>query len=95
MKSLPLALLLASVATASPGFARNQPDHQTKQSVAQLHRALAVVAAAVVPPGQSTRPVDPDQGDDHASPTAILHVCSKSTPAAQRSAICPTGISPD
>ena len=95
MKSFSLVLLLASVATTSSGFAKVQPKSLAKQDVAQLDRALTVVAATVVPPGQSARPVDPDQGDDHASPTAILHVCSKTTPAAQRSAICPTGVSPD
>jgi hypothetical protein len=48
----------------------------------------------VVPPGQSKRPVDPDQGDDHASIIAIDHVCTSNRPAARRSAICPVPVSP-
>ena len=42
---------------------------------------------------QANRKVDPDQGDDHASARAIAVVCSKDTPAARRSAICPTPVS--
>ncbi|MFL6756838.1 MAG: hypothetical protein ACJ8EG_04605 [Sphingomicrobium sp.] len=58
-------------------------------ATAQNRQGLAI------PPGQTTRPVDPDQGDDHASPRAIAVVCSKNTPAARRSAICPVPISPN
>jgi len=48
----------------------------------------------VAPPGQSSRPVDPDQGDDNASIVAIDRVCNHDNPSATRSAICPTPISP-
>lgn len=34
------------------------------------------------------RDIDPDQGDDNASDRAIDEVCTKDTPAADRSAIC-------
>ena len=40
------------------------------------------------PPGQDRRPNDPDMGDDNAAREAILTVCTKDTPAADRSAIC-------
>ena len=40
------------------------------------------------PPGQDGRPDDPDMGDDNAAREAILTVCTKDTPAAERSAIC-------
>jgi hypothetical protein len=47
------------------------------------------------PPGPANKKVDPDQGDHHASANAIAIVCSKDTPAAENSAICPTPVSPD
>lgn len=73
------AIAIASVAGGTAALAK-------PSGVGQLNQALAAVAASAV---------DKDQGDDHASPVAILKVCSKDTPAAQRSAICPTGVSPD
>jgi hypothetical protein len=93
MRSIGL-FLVSTTAAASIASAQNKPAQPVRSS-AQLQRALGAVAASV----QSTMPpaktVDNDQGDDHASPTAILKVCSKDTPAARRSAICPVGLSPD
>jgi hypothetical protein len=86
MRALSIATLLVSA------FATGTAGAAAPQATDQLRSALA---AMVAPPGQSSRPADPDQGDDHASATAIAVVCSKDTPAAQRSAICPTPISPD
>lgn len=79
MRAVVAGILIASVAGGTAALAK-------PSGVGQLNQALAVVAASAV---------DRDQGDDHASPVAILKVCSKDNPAAQRSAICPIGISPD
>lgn len=38
---------------------------------------------------------DSSQGAEHASENAILKVCTKDTPAAQRAAICKNFVSPD
>ncbi len=81
MKALAVTILVASIAGGTTALAKAQPS-----GVAQLNQALAAVAASAV---------DHDQGDDHASPTAILKVCGKDTPAAERSAICPVGVSPE
>lgn len=90
MRALAVSILIASLASGTAALAKN-PD-----SVAQLNQALAAVAAtAAQSSGPPARTEDHDQGDDHASPTAILKVCSKDTPAARRSAICPVGVSPD
>jgi hypothetical protein len=70
----------------------------TQQPPVVLIQALnAMVADQNSPPIQSAQPKPPDhdQGDDNASPRAISVVCSKDTPAAQRSAICPQPISPN
>jgi len=74
----------AAIAAGPPSAS---PSHATDGLRAALHSMVA-------PPGQSKRPVDPDQGDDHASIIAIERVCTKNTPAARRSAICPVPVSP-
>lgn len=85
-------LLVSTVALGTSALAK--PAGQA-QPVQHLNRALAAVAAAASPPGLANPKVDRDQGDDHANAGAILRVCSTTTPAAHRSAICPVGISPD
>jgi hypothetical protein len=86
-------LLISSIAIATPTFASGPPS--TAPAVSGLRTALAaMMEAAAAPPGQSTRPDDPDQGDDNAALRAIQVVCSHDNPSATRSAICPTPISP-
>lgn len=80
MKVLAVGILAASLASGA-ALAAGPPS-----GIAQLNQALAAVAATTV---------DHDQGDDHANPNAILKVCNKDTPAAQRAAICPVGVSPE
>lgn len=88
-----LAVLLLVAATAVQ--AKDQkPASTPKNGTVELKKGLDAMVAAASPPGQANRPVDPDQGDDNASDRAIQVVCSKDTPAAQRSVICPTPISP-
>ncbi len=84
-------LLISSVALGTTSVAAAPPPAAPPSPTEALRSALH---SMVTPPGQSKRPVDPDQGDDHASIVAIDHVCTKHTPAAQRSAICPTPVSP-
>lgn len=96
MKALPagLALLVLVAGTSVQAKDQNQASNSPKNATAELKKGLDAMIAAASPPGQANRPVDPDQGDDNASARAIQVVCSKDTPAAQRSAICPTPISP-
>ena len=99
MKGLGLSAVVASLVIVPAALAKN-PENKSDQGIGQLKRALAAVATAAYPqgpksPDQFNPKVDRDQGDDHANPGAILRVCSKQTPAAQRAAICPVGISPD
>jgi hypothetical protein len=89
MKALAVSILVASIASGPTALAKDA------KGVAHLNQALAAVAATAQSQSPPPKTVDKDQGDDHASPTAILKVCSKNTPAAQRSAICPTGVSPN
>ena len=88
------ATALLTFATAIPAAAK--PAKADEQNTVILRQALKAVMAPVTnSPAQSNRPQDPDQGDDNASDQAILIVCSKNTPAAQRSAICPEPNSPN
>ena len=74
--------------SASARPAATPAPNSAAQGIAILQAGLnAVIQGAAKMTG---RPVDPDQGDDHASIIAVQRVCSKSTPAAQRSAICET-----
>jgi hypothetical protein len=65
------------------------------QSAALRHALEAIAPSRHAQSGPSARPADRDQGDDHAAPRAIQMVCGKDRPAANRSAICPTPVSPD
>jgi hypothetical protein len=85
------ALLTSSIALGTAAVAGAPPSSTPPTAAKALRTALH---ALMTPPGQSKRPVDPDQGDDHASLVAITHVCSHDNPSASRSAICPTPISP-
>ena len=87
-------LLISTIAIGTAASAAGRPAAPPGKSSADLRTALAAMMNAT-PPGQEKRKVDPDQGDDHASLRAIEVVCSKDTPAATRSAICPTPVSPE
>lgn len=89
--SLAVMLLVASTVVQAKD---QKPANSTGHGAAALKKGLDAMIAVASRPGQSNRPVDPDRGDDNASGRAIQVVCSKSTPAAQRSAICPKPISP-
>ena len=96
MKILTAAFVLAAAtASAAPGIARDPPRPGSAEAADDLRVALdAMVDTQAVPPGHAGQKVDRDQGDDHASDRAIAVVCSKNNPAAERSAICPTPVSP-
>ena len=91
MRILIIAVAALALATGSTaGLAKES------QGADGLLKALKSMNSGSAPPGQSKRPVDPDQGDDNAALRAIAEVCTKDTPAAERSAICPgEPISPD
>jgi hypothetical protein len=78
-------IALAFVASAA-GATGNPGSEQVL--IDGLHAVAAAVATAA---GQ---PIDPDEGDDHASDRAIFIVCNHDNPSAERSAICPTPNSP-
>lgn len=80
-------LLISSIATAAPVVAKGPPQDPSPAVNSSLHRALDLMV-------QSTQSADRDQGDEHASARAIQVVCSKGTPAASHSAICPP-VSPE
>jgi hypothetical protein len=100
MKVLHTAIrLIAPVALGTVAIAK-PAERPSKESNALLKSALGSIASTATAQGPKSPEdfnpkVDNDQGDDNANPGAILKVCSKSTPAAHRSAICPTGVSPD
>lgn len=87
-------LLFVLISSAGIGTAAVAARPGTPASPSPADNLRSALHSMVSPPGQSKRPVDPDQGDDHASPVAIDRVCTKDTPAARRSAICPTPVSP-
>ena len=95
VRSLGLFLITATAVT-SIASAQSRPAKPGARNPIELRRALGAVVATVqsttTPPAKTE---DKDQGDDHANAGAILRVCSKNTPAARRSAICPVGVSPD
>jgi hypothetical protein len=87
-------LVLASLAAGTPALAK--PAEQSKaQGTTQLKQALNEVAATANGQGPPADRASKSQGAAHANPRAILRVCSKDTPAAERAAICRTGVSPD
>ena len=90
--ALATAALIAAPAVAADGSAGDAgPTHNLRVALHQM-----IQSDGHSPPGQGTRPVDPDMGDDNASDRAIFEVCTKDRPAAQRSAICRSEpISPD
>lgn len=103
MKILPAGLavlLLAAAGNSVQAKDSKGPAPPPKDGTAALKKGLDSIRLASLPPGQGTPPgqekrkVDPDQGDDNASLTAIQIVCNKDTPAARRSAICRRPISP-
>jgi hypothetical protein len=95
MKIFAALFLISSVTAATAVAAKGPSQAQQSQVTNELRRGLqAMVQSQTEPPGQSTRPVDPDQGDDNAAARAIQMVCNRDKRAASRSAICPP-ISPE
>ena len=93
MKALPAAVALLFLgAGALPAQAKDQAK-PANNATAELKRGLDAMMSSVTAAGQPST-ADRDQGDDHASDRAIQQVCSKDTPAAERSAICPRPVSP-
>lgn len=83
-----MRVIVYAVAAASLALAGNASAQSKKDESISTSQGKELFSLLFEPPGQSNRPSDPDQGDDHASQTAIERVCSKDTPAARRAAIC-------
>jgi hypothetical protein len=95
MKVLTLGVVTASLLLTPAAVAKGKRDQSSsQQGIAVLTQALNNVATTTQSSGPPARTEDRDQGDDHANAGAILQVCSKDTPAARRSAICPVSLSP-
>jgi hypothetical protein len=88
-----LALLMLVAGTSVQAKDQKPSNSPAKTATADLKKGLDAMIASASPPGQVNR-IDRDRGDDNASDRAIQVVCTKDTPAAQRSAICPRPISP-
>ena len=82
--------LIVAGSSAAHAQAGNQFSGSARSGLIQTLNAMAtgLHGHSGIPPGQLTRPNEPDMGDDNAAREAILTVCTKDTPAAQRSAIC-------
>ena len=95
MNALPasLALLLLVAGTSVQAKDQKPTSSPTKSTTSDLKKALDAMSASASPPGQADR-AGQSQGAANASDRAIEVVCSKDTPAAQRSAISPRPISP-
>ena len=93
MNVLPASLALMLLIVGTSVQAKDQKVASGPAKTFDLKKGLDAMIASASPPGQANR-TDRDQGDDHASDRAIQVVCTKDTPAAQRSAICPRPISP-
>lgn len=85
--------LVALFGMSIPAGASAKPA-ASQMPPAELTQALNAMAPAATPPGQTKKKPEHDQGDENASDRAKERVCTKDTPAAQRSAICPRPGSP-
>ena len=80
MKALPAAVVASLfLSIGAPVAAKENKPTETNptKGLDALKKGLDAMTAAAIPPGQSNRPVDPDQGDDNASDRAIQMVCTK------------------
>jgi hypothetical protein len=92
--SLALLFTSASPALAKASQSAMAPGTTKANDAVQLGLGAKAVVNAAAAQSRSSQSADPDQGDDHAAARAIQIVCSKDTPAAQRSAIC-QNVSPE
>ena len=70
------------------------PDSESSKSQQKLEQGLHAVALSASANAEAQNK-DSSQGAEHASENAILKVCTKDTPAAQRAAICKNFVSPE
>jgi hypothetical protein len=89
-----IAMVAAASAGAAPKPAASPPPAPVLKGAPQAVVA-PVVAQNVAKPASKPNSTDHDQGDDHASDTAILKVCTHNNPSAQHAAICPHPVSPN
>jgi hypothetical protein len=88
-------VVLVAFAMISPTMATAKPAPVQKPPPELIQALDAMVASQSSPQSAQPKQPDHDQGDDNASPRAKSVVCTKDTPAAQRSAICPQPVSPN
>jgi hypothetical protein len=85
---------LVSLIGATAAVAAKPPETKTSKSELALQEGLHAVALGASAQAQPSKD-SPSQGAEHASDNAILRVCTKDNPAAQRAAICKNFVSPD
>lgn len=95
MNALPasLALLLLVAGTSVQAKDQKPASGPAKAATSDLKKGLDAMIASASPPGQGNQN-GRSQGAENASDRAMQVVCTKETPAAQRSAICAIPISP-
>jgi hypothetical protein len=85
---------LASLVGGTAAATAKPPLTKISNSEQKLREGLHAVALGASAQAQ-LKMDSPSQGAEHASDNAILKVCTKDTPAAQRAAICKNFVSPD
>jgi hypothetical protein len=78
-------------ATAAVGKPAQTKASEPEKTLEKGLQAVALNASAHA----DAQNKDNSQGAEHASQNAILKVCTKDTPAAQRAAICKNFVSPE
>jgi hypothetical protein len=86
VKALPSSLVISLLICGASGAQAQKASNPQSPGANELKKALNAVMAQATPPPKTK---DNDQGDDRASDRAKDRVCTKDTPAARRSAICP------
>jgi type II secretory pathway component PulM len=87
-------LLCLIGATTAVGKPAETKTNKPQQALEQGMQAVALNANNANSHADAQDKVN-SQGAEHASQNAILKVCTKDTPAAQRAAICKNFVSPD
>jgi hypothetical protein len=84
-------LLFLIGATGTAGKPAETKPSKSEQALKEGMQAVALNASS----NADAQNKDNSQGSEHASENAILKVCTKDTPAAERAAICKNFVSPE
>lgn len=93
MKARIALVIFVGMAIPTGATAKQGPSQKPPAELVNALNAMAPTPNSAAPQSKQAK-AEHDQGDEHASPRAKDVVCSKNTPAAERSAICPQPVSP-